>query len=133
MQWAELIMRRKNVSEFIKADPVDVQVKRLGKPTRSEAGGTLPGVEETLPLQRVRIVQNVRRYTAGLVNAEAGDIPNGVYVLIGYHNTDLKAEDYFEAGGEKYRVLGVSQLRKKEYTLASLDFYGKPNVRAKDA
>lgn len=130
MDWAELIMRRKNVAEFIRAAPVDITISRLGQPTRTGAGGTIPGKTETLPSQRVRIVQNVRRYTAGIVNAEAGDVPNGLYVLIGKHNANIKAEDTFSAGGEKYIVLGVSELRKKEYTLATLDFYGKPNVRA---
>ena len=127
MDWAELIMRRKNVAEFVRADPVKISVIRQGDPIRTGGGGKLPGKTETLLPQTVRIVQNVRRYTAGIVNSEAGDIPNGVYVLIAKHSTNLKRDDRFIAGGEEYIVLGVSQLRKKEYTLASLDFYGLPN------
>lgn len=130
MHFAELIMRRKNVTEFINADSVDITITRLGEPERTPSGGKKPGKTETLSPQTVRIVQNVRRYTAGLVNAEAGDIPNGLYVIIGRHNANIKRDDVFTAGGEKYIVLGVSKLRKEEYTLGTLDFYGNKNVKA---
>lgn len=128
MDRAELIMRRKNVAEFIKADSRSINIRRMSEPYRSPAGGTLPGKEETLSPQVVRIVQNVRRYTAGLVNAEAGDIPNGLYVLVGRYNLDLKRDDVFEVEGEEYIVLGLFGLRK-ESTLATLDFYGPKNKR----
>ena len=130
MDFAELIMRRKNVTEFIRADSVDIEISRTSKPERTASGGKKPGETKKLPKQTIRIVQNVRRFTAGLVNAEAGDIPNGVYVIIGRHNADIQRDDTFEAGGEKYIVMGISQLRKNEYTLGTLDFYGKPNVKA---
>lgn len=131
MDWAELIMRRKNVAEFIRTDPVNIDITRTGKPERTAGGGKKPGETKVLPTQRVRIVQNVRRYTAGIVNSEAGDVPNGLYVLIGRHTADIQRDDVFIAGGEKYIVLGVSQLRRKEYVLATLDFYGLPNTQAK--
>lgn len=130
MDWAELIMRRKNVSEFVRTAPVSIEITRTGKPVRTPGGGKLPGESKKLAKQTVRIVQNVRRYTAGLVNAETGDIPNGLYVLIARHTADVERDDIFEAEGERYIVLGVSQLRRKEYVLATLDFYGPPNTRA---
>lgn len=132
MDRSELIMRRKNVAEFILADPLSIEITRETDPVRSEAGGHLPGKTEVLPPQTVRVVQNVRRYTAGIVNAEAGDIPNGLYVLIGRHNLDLKKDDAFFIEGEKYIVLGLFGLRK-ESVLATLDFYGKQNVRVPGA
>lgn len=131
MDWAELVMRRKNVAEFIRAAPVDITITRTSEPVRTPGGGKLPGKVTVLPEQRVRIVQNFRRYNAGVVNAEAGDVPNGVYVLIGKHNSDIERDDVFEAEGEKYIVLGVSQIRRKEYVLATVDYYGPPNVQAK--
>lgn len=130
MSFSELIMRRKNVSEFIRADSKMVTIERLGKPIRTAGGGTKPGELITLLPQQVRIVQNVRRFTAGIVNAEAGDVPNGLYVLIGRHTLDIKADDYFWVDGEKLLVLGISELRRKEYTLGTLDYYGKVNRKA---
>ena len=129
MNRAELIMRRKNVAEFILADPRSIVITRLGEPKKTAAGGRLPGETEVLPPQTVRIVQNVRRYTAGIVNAEAGDIPNGTYVIIGRYNLDIQKDDSFEVAGEKYIVLGISKLRE-ESTLGTLDFYGPHNRRA---
>lgn len=126
MDRSELIMRRKNVAEFILSDPRKIEITRREGPTKSAAGGTLPGALVTLPAQTVRVVQNVRRYTAGIVNAEAGDIPDGLYVLIGRHNVNLKKDDVFVIRGEKYRVLGLFGLRE-ESTLATLDFDGPPN------
>lgn len=133
MDWAELIMRRKNVAEFIRTDPVKIEVSRTGEPIRTTGGGKKPGKTETLPLQTVRIVQNVRRYTAGIVNSEAGDVPNGLYVIIGKHSANLQKDDVFEVEGERYIVLGVSKLRRNEYTLGTLDFYGPKNTRPNNA
>ena len=130
MEWAELIMRRKNIAEFILADSLKIEITRQSKPTRTAAGGTKPGKVEVLPEQRVRIVQNVRRYTAGLVNAEAGDIPQSLYVVLGRHTADIKPDDVFEAGGEKYLVLGTNKIRKEEYTLGTLENQGPANVRS---
>src|SRR5690606_33818985 len=73
----ELLMRRRTVLEFIKADRISLILKRKGEPTKNpNTGGKLPGVESTLPSQLARIVQNKRRYNNGIVNSEAGDIPH---------------------------------------------------------
>lgn len=127
MDKTELIMRRKNVRAFIDADPVFIDVIRKTPPVKNpNTGGYTKGVNETLPTQKARIVQNVRRYTAGLVNAEAGDIPDSEYRLIGNYNLDLKANDTFMWLGEHYTVLGIHTARQ-ESVFAAITLRGPEN------
>ena len=127
MDKTELIMRRKNVRAFIDADPVFIDVIRKTPPVKNpQTGWFKPGVNETLPTQKARIVQNVRRYTAGLVNAEAGDIPDSEYRLIGNYTIDLEANDTFTWLGEHYTVLGIHTARQ-ESVFAAITLRGPEN------
>lgn len=129
MNQTELVMRRRNVAAFIKADPVNVSFTRLPEPTRTAAGGLVASGAATLPAQQARIVLNKRRYTAGLVNAEAGEIPHTDYLLIAVHTTDIKEDDSFMWLGENYRVVGIYKARQ-ESILASIDLLGQVNKSA---
>lgn len=127
MDKTELIMRRKNVRAFIDADPVFIDVIRKTSPVKNpQTGGFKPGVNKPLPTQKARIVQNVRRYTAGLVNAEAGDIPDSEYRLIGNYTLDLEANDTFTWLGEHYTVLGIHTARQ-ESVFAAISLRGPEN------
>jgi len=129
MNHTELVMRRRNVLAFIQADPVQIVFTRDGEPTKTAAGGLVPGVPSVLPQQQARIVQNKRRYNNGLVNSEAGDIPHTDYLLIGMHTLDVEVGDRFTWLGEHYEVTGIHEPRQESH-LCSIDFFGKPNINA---
>ena len=79
-----------------------------------------------LPSQTARIVQNVRRYTDGLVNAEAGDIPNSEYRLVAKHTMNIKVNDMFKWKGENYKVTGIHEARE-ESVFAAIQLLGPDN------
>lgn len=122
----EMMMRRRNVAAFIKADPVFIIVSRAGAPEKSPAGGWVPTASSALPQQQARIVLNKRRFNNGIVNSEAGDIPHTDYLLIGNHDLNLEEEDSFLWQGRHYKVTGIHHLRT-ESLLASIDLLGKEN------
>ena len=127
MNRAELIMRRRNVLAFIKADPVSIVLNRPSAPVKTESGGyvrTAPGV--SLTAQQARIVQNKRRFNPGLVNSEAGEIPDTDYLLIATHDKDVQPNDTFEWRGENYTIVAIYGLRT-ESILATLSFRGPDN------
>ena len=126
MNKTEMLMRRRVVLEFIKADPVYIEFSRKAEPTKSAAGGWIQGDPLVLPSQRARIVLNKRRFNNGIVNAEAGDIPHTDYLLIGVHTLDIVEEDEFEWLGIGYHVTGIHHNRT-ESVLASIDLLGKKN------
>jgi len=126
MNNTELLMRRRNVRAYIKADPSDIVITRGGAPEKTAAGGYVKSAPTPLPQQRVRIVQNKRRYNNGLVNSEAGDIPHTDYLLIAKHDANIEVEDAFTWLGINYKVTGISETRT-ESLLASIDLLGKEN------
>lgn len=126
MNPVELLMRRRNVQAFIKADPMQLVVTRKAEPTKTDSGGYIPGTPETLTAQEARIVHNTRRYKNGLVNTEPGDIPDTDYLLIGVHTIDVKVDDEFEWLGQGYKITGIHPWRT-ESTLCSIQFSGPEN------
>lgn len=127
MNHTELIMRRRVVLAFIKADPVEVSFVRRSTPTRTAAGGLVNVPDEPLVPQQARIIQNKRRYDNGLVNSEAGSIPDTTYLLLGMHTLDVKKDDVFWWMGNEYKVTGIHPTRT-ETKLCSIDFNGPANV-----
>lgn len=120
-------MRRRNVQAFIDADPIELIVLREAEAVKNPAsGGYVKQADVPLASQKARIVQNVRRYTTGLVNSEAGDIPNTEYRLLGMHTLDLKIDDKFKWLGENYKVLGIHEARQ-ESTFAAIQLLGPDN------
>jgi hypothetical protein len=128
MDRVELLMRRRNVRAFIEADPVRISIVRHPDPVKNpDTGGFVSQPDgPPLPWQTARIVQNVRRYTDGLVNAEAGDIPNSQYRLIGMHTLDIKVDDEFTWLGENYKVTGIHEARQ-ESVFAAIHLLGGDN------
>lgn len=119
-------MRRRVVKAFIQADPVSITVTRPGGVVETAAGGRIRNAPTILLPQQARIVQNKRRYTAGIVNSEAGDIPHTDYLLIAEHTKDFKENDTFEWQNEHYRILGIYALRT-ESILAGIVMLGNEN------
>ncbi len=128
MNHAELVMRRRNVWAFIQADPVKIELKHDPEPTKTASGGLVKGPAITRAPQIARIVQNVRRYDNGLINSEAGYIPNTMYLLIARHNFLVEVNDTFLWLNNHWRVSGIHPTRS-ESLLCSLDFLGETNVR----
>lgn len=126
MNRVELIMRRRNVLAFIQADPVAIALVRGGTTQRTTAGGVIRGQGVTLPPQRARIVQAKRRYDNGLINSEAGHIPDTGYLLIGMHTFNVEVDDTFTWLGDHYHISGIHPTRT-ESKLCSIDFLGPTN------
>lgn len=126
MNQVELVMRRRNVRAFIDADSFSLVVTRAADPDKTAAGGYTRGSISTLSSQTARIVLNKRRFNNGIVNAEAGDIPNTDYLLIGMQNLDIEEEDEFDYQARHYKVTGIHHLRT-ESTLCSIDMLGPSN------
>jgi len=128
MDRVELLMRRRNVRAFIDADPVEISIVRHPEPVKNPDTGGYVSQPDVAPLppQKARIVQNVRRYTDGMVNAEAGDIPKSDYRLIGNYTLDLEKEDEFVWLGENYKVTGIHEART-ESVFAAIDLLGADN------
>jgi hypothetical protein len=127
MNKTELIMRRRNVLAFIQADPIKLVISRSPEPTKNtETGGWVKSAPTDLNPQTARIVLNKRRYTNGLINSEAGDIPHTDYLLIAMYNKNIEVEDTFVWLGDNYHVTGIYGART-ESILASIDMLGPVN------
>ncbi len=129
MNRAELLMRRKQVVAFVKADPFELIVHRPQPAVKNPlTGGMIKSGDAELLPQEARIVQNVRRFTSGVEHAEAGDIPNSQYRLIATYATDLEPLDKFMWQGEWYKVMehGIHRARV-ESVYAAIELLGPPN------
>lgn len=126
MNHIEMVMRRRLVRAFIDADPVDIVFTRVGELVPTPAGGTIRAASTVLSSQRARIVQAKRRYDNGLINSEAGYIPDTEYLLLGNHTLDVKKDDSFQWRGQNWWVTGIHPTRT-ESLLCSIDFRGPSN------
>lgn len=126
MNRTELVMRRRVFAAFVKADPVQVAFMRKPEVTKTPAGGLVRGEPIVLDPQEGRIVQAKRRYDPGLVNSEAGSIPDTQYLLLGFHTMDVAKDDEFVWRGNNYKVIGIHPTRT-ESTVCAIDFNGPPN------
>lgn len=123
----EMVMRRRVFRAFVEADPVSVAFLRSAGRTKTEAGGWVStGNEVPLSPQVGRIVQSKRRYDSGLVNSEAGSIPDSQYQLLGFHTMDVEVDDRFTWLGNWYIIRGINDNRT-ESTLCAIDYDGPPN------
>lgn len=126
MNHVEMVMRRRNFRAFVKADPVSVSFVRQLPAVKTPSGGLVRPTPVTLAPQEARIVQSKRRYDPGLVNSEAGEIPDTEYLLLAYHNTDVQKDDTFKWRGQNYKVIGIHPTRT-ESTLCAIEFDGPDN------
>lgn len=127
MDRVELLVRRRLVRAFIEADPVSIAVTRKSAPVKTAAGGYVSGTPTTLLPQVARIVLNKRRYTDGLINSEAGEIPHTEYLLVAMPSKDFEVEDTFLWLGENYHITG-KYIARTESILCAIDILG-PNNR----
>lgn len=123
----ELIVRRRLVDAFIKADSVRVSFIRRVNRQKTEAGGWVsePDLPPLSP-QTVRLIPSKRRFDNGLINAEAGEIPKSEYLLLGSYRLDVRVTDIFLLDGLWYRVTGIIP-NTTERTLCSVDLRGPTN------
>lgn len=97
---------RRNVSAFIKADPVTIELQRVTRES-TPAGGWVEGDAEPVPPQEFRLVPFKRRLTQQTVNTQDGPIPHLDYVLVGRHDVDVERGDFFDLNDDRWRVVGV--------------------------
>lgn len=100
-----LLMLRRNIDAFIKADPVTIALNRITK-VETPAGGFTEESYDILP-QEFRLVPFKRRLTQQEVNTQDGPIPHLAYVLVGRYNVDVEKGDFFDLNGDRWRVVGV--------------------------
>lgn len=114
MTYSESIFTdRRQLLEFINADPADIVIKRRPK-VKSTAGGYTLGAEVALPSQRFRLVPFKRRLTHGTTaggGAGEGRVASLPYVLVGRYDADVQPEDYFDYNGLRYEVLSLEPNR----------------------
>ncbi len=103
---AELLLRRRNLDAFIRADPVTITFSR---PTQVNTGngGWKPGTPTVLPPQQMRFVPFKRRLSDEIVNTQDGYQMYGEYVLVGRPNIDAEKGDEFDHNGLHYRVKDI--------------------------
>lgn len=101
-----LPLLRKNLKEFIKADPREITLQRVEK-VPTDNGSWIEGDPEEIDPQIFRIVPMKRRLSNLEVDTQDGDIPLADFVLVGFWNADCQADDEFDLNGDKYKVVQV--------------------------
>lgn len=124
----ERISARRQIVALIREDPVDVTLMRsamvpdgAGGFRRSDPTPVLPGGKP----QRVTILPFKRRMSE-LINAtELGDVVDYPYMLVGPHTLDIKRDDEFDWGGERFVVHAVD-IKTEVRIAAQIDYKGGP-------
>lgn len=107
---------RKVMAAFIRADSRSIVLRRPSH-EKTDTGGFRKSGFVPLPAQDFRLVPYKRRLTDMVRNMQNGEIPNLLYVLVGFHNADVQRNDEFELDGAYYRVQGLEpHTAVEEYT-----------------
>ncbi len=106
MEVQELKALRRNLREFIRADPVQIVLTRTPK-TATTNGSYVDGTPTDLPAQTFRLVPFKRRLTDQEANTQDGDIPLIPYVLVGHWDADVERDDAFTYQGRNCVVVGI--------------------------
>lgn len=122
MNPVERLMRRRNVTEFIVQDKVEVALVRKTK-VRTPAMGWRWETQPPLPPQVVRIVPAKRRYGDVHVNTEAGALDNWPYLMLGDPDMDVQEKDTFTVNGMVFEVQSI-EYDREERTVAAITYYG---------
>lgn len=126
----ELMARRRLVAAFIKANPVTAAFTRAGVKVQTAGGGYTRGTPTELEPQTFAIVPAKRRYDNGIINAEAGDIKESQWLLLGSHTLNVAVDDEFTWLDQHYYVTAVHPTRRGsgvESILCSIDYRGESN------
>lgn len=100
-----LLMLRRNINAFIKADPVELSLNRIQKVDTPAGGWTEESYD--IPPQEFRLVPFKRRLTNQEANTQDGPIPHLSYSIVGRYNVDIEKGDFFDLNGDRWRVVGV--------------------------
>lgn len=115
-------MARRQIAALIKADPVNIVLKRKLK-IDVPGGGWRWGPETTLRPQTVTLVPFKRRLTEFLVNTELGDVPDLPYTIIGYPNLDIQKDDVFDWEGDTF-IVRTLDIKEEVRVAAQVDYLG---------
>lgn len=125
MNPTERIMARRQVAAEIASDPVEVAIIRRPKIDTGD-GGWRWGEDATLPPITVLIMPAKRRLGEMTVNTELGEVPNYPYILLGYHDADIKRDDSFYWNGDRFQVKTL-HIKDQVSKTAQIDYYGGTN------
>lgn len=97
---------RRNLREFVRADPIMVTITRPVL-TRTAAAGYKKTSSSTLAPQQFRLVPFKRRLSDYTSVTPHGTYSVEYYVLVGEVTVDIRRDDTFELNGDHYRVVSV--------------------------
>lgn len=122
MKPVELLMHRRQIAAWLKADQVQVVLWRSEKiqtPTAAWVEG------DPLPLapQWVRLIPFKRRLTDMVFNNTAGKVEDLPYVMVGDHNLNVKQDDTFTWEGQEYKVDSID-VKREVRIAAAVDYRG---------
>jgi hypothetical protein len=110
----------------VDANPIDIVITRPGPRTKTPAGGWVKSAPTTLDPQTVTLVLAKRRFNAGVINSEAGEVQSSDWLLIAPLGADIQADDEFVAYGDNYTVKSINHVRLDEF-FASVENNGRVN------
>jgi hypothetical protein len=122
MNRVELLMHRREIAAYIKADYVTV-VLTPRKKVRTPSGAWVWEDQAPRRPQRVRLVPYKRRLTDFVVNNTAGNVERLPYVLVGDHTMEVAQDDRFQVGDEKFVVKWVD-IQREVRMAAGVDYLG---------
>lgn len=120
-------MSRLQIDAMIKADPIDVVIRRYSVVKLPDGGTRKNPTPTVLVSQKARLIPFKRRMTEFLNNTELGDVPDLPYVLLGYWDMDLKRGDLFTYNGDEFEVKTLDIAEPEVKTSAHVDYYGGEN------
>lgn len=120
-------MQRKQTAAFISADDHEVQIRRRGV-NDNGAGAKALGRIGIIEPQWFRLVPASSPHVQRL-ETEGGMTERAEWLLVGFHNANVKKDDELEIQGNRYQVVAIHPDRSYE-TLASLKELG--NVSSGD-
>lgn len=98
---------RRNLNEFINADPVMVSFARPAQVQNVSTGGWVRGAVSTLNPQQFRLVPFKRRMSDSIQNTQDGPLRLADYILVGRYNVDVEVGDEFTHNGLLYNVTEI--------------------------
>ena len=122
MSPTQRLMERRQIDALIRSDRVYITLHRRDK-IDVPGGGWRWGPEQTLNPQEVALIPFKRRMTEFLVATELGDVPDLPYTILGRHDLDVRAGDWFLWEGDKYEVITVD-LKQEVRVAAHVDYFG---------
>src|SRR6266576_5544639 len=101
-----LLILRRNLDAFIRADPVMVTFTR-STPVQTLTGSHTKGNPTPINPQQFRFVPFKRRLSKSISNTQDGPLSLTEYVLVGRHNVDVQKGDEFSHNNRNYKVTEI--------------------------